>query len=546
MKNEYRGLAAAGLSVGVLILWYTVIAPPPKPQTPAAPPATQQIQDGEAGSVPSLPAATAPAVGISSRKEGETVLLSNDLVTIGIDSLGGVAKSWELKKFSGNGETPKPVTLAEVQGGILDMELRGANFEAPSPIPFRVANRSQNSVHLVYNGKNISVHKKIVLDPNTYQLRMEMELQNRSKSTVTFVPVLNWGKIPYEESPQRGILFFKSPPDKWHPIYSKDGSLKAVPYEEVPQTETVSGKIGWIGAQSRYFIGAIVPVGREAAAVETGQYGTAGQGDFFFTKLVFSAVQVLPGDQWIQKFNVYGGPKELKNLQAIGSNFEKAIGYGWITVVAVPILFLLQFFYKIVHNYGVAIILLTIFVKLLLNPINKKSLKSMKAMQELQPKIKELRAKYGKDQQRLNMETMQLFKAHKVNPMGGCLPMLLQFPIYIALYQVLWNSVELYHAPFFWFYKDLSSPDPYFIVPALLGVAMFFQTKMMPNPSADPTQQKIMMLMPLMFCGLMVFLPIGLGLYILVNTIMTILQQWMYNKGIRMRDIVTLRVLNKA
>ena len=124
--------------------------------------------------------------------------------------------------------------------------------------------------------------------------------------------------------------------------------------------------------------------------------------------------------------------------------------------------------------------------------------------------------------------------------------MLLQFPIYIALYQVLWNSVELYHAPFFGFYKDLSSPDPYFIVPVFLGIAMFLQTKMTPNPSADPAQQKIMMIMPLMFCGLMVFLPMGLGLYILVNTMMTIIQQWMYNKGIRMRDVVTLRVLNKS
>ena len=520
---------------------------PPLPEIAAATPPIQQVQNGASSTTAPIATAipSAPA-GLSSRQEGETVFLSNELVTIGIDSLGGVAKSWELKKFFRNGKDPKPVTLAEVQGGVLDMELRGANFEAPASIPFKISAHSPNSVDLIYGGKNISIRKKIILDPGSYQLHMEMELQNRSKSTVAFVPVLNWGKVPYEESPQRGVLFFKSPPDKWHPIYSKDGSLTSVPYEKVPQTETISGKIGWMGAESRYFIGAIVPVGREAAAVETGQYSTVGQGSFFFTKLVFPAVQVLPGDQWGQKFNVYGGPKELKNLQAIGSNFEKAIGYGWITVVAVPILFLLQFFYKIVHNYGIAIILLTIFVKLLLNPINKKSLKSMKAMQELQPKIKELRAKYGKDQQRLNMETMQLFKAHKVNPMGGCLPMLLQFPIYIALYQVLWNSVELYHAPFFGFYKDLSSPDPYFIVPVFLGIAMFLQTKMTPNPSADPAQQKIMMIMPLMFCGLMVFLPMGLGLYILVNTMMTIIQQWMYNKGIRMRDVVTLRVLNKS
>ena len=203
---------------------------------------------------------------------------------------------------------------------------------------------------------------------------------------------------------------------------------------------------------------------------------------------------------------------------------------------------LLQLFYKVVHNYGLAIIILTVLIKLLLNPINKKSLQSMKGMQALQPRLKEIREKYGKDKERMNTETMQLFKAHKINPMGGCLPMLLQIPIYIALYNVLWNSVELYHAPFFWFYKDLSAPDPYLITPILLGITMFIQTKMTPSASADPAQQKIMMIMPIMFSGFMIFLPMGLVVYILVNTGMTILQQWMYKNDIRFRDLLRGRL----
>ncbi|OGQ38543.1 MAG: hypothetical protein A2W61_01970 [Deltaproteobacteria bacterium RIFCSPLOWO2_01_44_7] len=166
----------------------------------------------------------------------------------------------------------------------------------------------------------------------------------------------------------------------------------------------------------------------------------------------------------------------------------------------------------------------------------------MKGMQALQPRLKEIREKYGKDKERMNTETMQLFKAHKINPMGGCLPMLLQIPIYIALYNVLWNSVELYHAPFFWFYKDLSAPDPYLITPILLGITMFIQTKMTPSASADPAQQKIMMIMPIMFSGFMIFLPMGLVVYILVNTGMTILQQWMYKNDIRFRDLLRGRL----
>ena len=177
----------------------------------------------------------------------------------------------------------------------------------------------------------------------------------------------------------------------------------------------------------------------------------------------------------------------------------------------------------------------------MMHPINLKSLKSMKAMQELQPRLKELQKKYKGNKERLNQETMQLFKAHKVNPMGGCLPMLLQLPIYIALYKVLWNSIELYHAPFFWFYKDLSAPDPYMITPIILGVFMVAQQKLMPSASADPAQKKMMMIMPVMFTVFMVFLPVGLVVYILVNTVMTVVTQWMYNKGIRMRDVLRFK-----
>ena len=141
---------------------------------------------------------------------------------------------------------------------------------------------------------------------------------------------------------------------------------------------------------------------------------------------------------------------------------------------------------------------------------------------------------------------MQLFKRNKVNPMSGCLPMVLQFPVYIALYRVLWNSIELYQAPFFWFYKDLSAPDPYFITPVLLGIAMFAQQKMTPTATADPAQQKMMMMMPLMFSVFLAFLPVGLVIYILVNTVFTVIQQWMNNNDIRIRDLIKGKFPKKA
>ena len=247
------------------------------------------------------------------------------------------------------------------------------------------------------------------------------------------------------------------------------------------------------------------------------------------------------GDSKKYSYTLYVGPKDINDLKAAGAKLDEAIDYGWFTVIAVPILYLLRFFHGLIGNYGLAIILLTIFVKLLLHPINVKSLKSMKGMQQLQPRLKELQLKYKDDKQKLNQETMMLFKAHKVNPMGGCLPMLAQFPIYIALYKVLWNSIELYHAPFFWFYKDLSAPDPYFITPILLGLFMVAQQKLTPSASADPAQQRMMMIMPVMFTAFMLFLPVGLVVYILVNTVMSVTQQYMYNNGIGIMDLIKKR-----
>lgn len=533
MSSGLRSFLAIVLSMGVLILWYTVIAPPPPPATPPAQAEKAPLPEGAVAKTSEVkPAVAGPVVP----RSGETVFLENNLVKVGIHSHGGVVAEWKLKRFTRNGKKEEVgqelVSLAEAKGSTL---------ETSSPVPFVIKEKNPSTVLLEYRSKNLLISKRFALKNDTYQMEMELEVQNRDDKTISFEPSVVWSKQAVEESPQRGVLFFKTPPDQWRPVHLQGGELKEIVWEKVPVLETRQGDFAWVGAQSRYFLGSVIPVGRKGTQMELGQYQTEEGENFFYQKLLLPPVQILPGEHLSQKFMVYGGPKEYRYLKDIG--LEKTLGLGWTTVVAVPILYALQFFYKVIHNYGVAIILLTVLIKILLNPINRKSLQSMKAMQALQPRLKGLREKYGKDKEKLNMEMMQLFKANKINPMGGCLPMLLQIPIYIALYKVLWSSVELYHAPFFWFYKDLSAPDPYLITPILLGVTMFFQTKMTPTASVDPTQQKMMMLMPLMFCVFMVFLPMGLGLYILVNTLMTILQQVMYQRNIRMRDLVLGRVL---
>lgn len=541
MSSGLRSFLAIVLSMGVLILWYTVIAPP---QPPAPQPQAHKTASQPETAVAKQPAESTAVVPIVPRS-GETIFLENNLVRVAIHPQGGVVTEWSLKHFTRNGQKEtgqELVGLAETNGSILETPYPAGDRPAGDRFLFGIREKSASAVQLEGRVKGVLISKRFSLKNNSYQLEMELEVHNRGDQTIAFDPSVVWNKQAIEESPQRGVLFFKTPPDQWQPVHFSGGKLEMIPWQKIPAAQTQPGDFSWIGAESRYFLGAVVPRGKRGARIDIGQYQTEAGEKFFYQKLFLPTVQILPKEEWSQTFLVYGGPKDYQDLKSIATGFEQTLGLGWTSIVAVPILYLLKFFYNVVRNYGLAIILLTVLIKILLNPINRKSLQSMKGMQALQPRLKELREKYGQDKEKLNLEMMQLFKAHKINPMGGCLPMALQIPIYIALYKVLWSSVELYHAPFFWFYKDLSAPDPYLITPIFLGITMFVQTKMTPTPSADPAQQKMMLIMPFMFCAFMIFLPMGLGLYILVNTLMTILQQKMYQKDIRMRDVVLGRV----
>jgi len=424
----------------------------------------------------------------------------------------------------------------------LDFTIEGTGMAIPERPRYEVASVEENKVVLSWRSPGeISIVKTIELEKDRYVADVTVEITNESERAISAEPALGW-TATNEPKKKGGFFSFlkRGQVDNRLPVFFSDGKVHRE--KDVDESVSVPGSVYWSGIESRYFISAIIPrVQGEGLAAFYGAEGVEGakpgtQGVWAGVRL--PSMPMAPGQKASAAFTVYSGPKDIHRLKAMGVRLDKAIDYGWFTVIAIPILYMLKFFYGIIHNYGIAIILLTIVVKLILHPINVKSLKSMKAMQQLQPRLKELQAKYKGDKQKLNQETMQLFRTHKVNPMGGCLPMILQLPIYIALYKVLWSSIELYHAPFFWFYKDLSAPDPYMITPILLGVFMVFQQRVMPSASADPAQKKMMMLMPVMFTVFMLFLPVGLVLYILVNTFMSVTQQYMYNKGIGLMDIV--------
>jgi YidC/Oxa1 family membrane protein insertase len=250
---------------------------------------------------------------------------------------------------------------------------------------------------------------------------------------------------------------------------------------------------------------------------------------------------VRPLDGVTARYTLYMGPRDLEDLKVLDKDLERALSFGWTDIIAKPLLHLLRFFNQYIHNWGVSIILLTILVKIAFWPLTHKSYKSMKEMQKLQPRMAKIREKYKNDRQQMNKEVMGLYKTYKVNPMSGCLPMVIQIPVFFALFRILGSAIELRHAPFMLWINDLSAPDRLFnfafsipfmkppygipVLTLLMGASMFIQQKMTPTPG-DPTQAKIMLFLPLIFTFMFINFPSGLVLYWLVNNVLSIGQQY--------------------
>ncbi len=282
----------------------------------------------------------------------------------------------------------------------------------------------------------------------------------------------------------------------------------------------------FIGFSSKYFLKAMSPESPDATL-----YNFLPQAEVPVVESSISTFnqKLSPGDVKTFKFNCYLGPKAEKELVAAGHKFDMSRDFGWFSGIARFLVRVLNIIQGFVGNYGIAIIIVTVLIKLVLFPLTHKSYKSMKAMSKLQPEIKILREQYSDDKNTLNQKMMELYRTHKVNPASGCLPMLLQLPIFLAFYRALYSSIELRHAEFFWWIHDLSAPDPYYVTPILMGATMVITQKMTPS-SADPMQQKMMLAMPVVFTFLFLSFPSGLVIYWLMSNILSIAQQTYINK----------------
>ncbi|MBI2344335.1 MAG: membrane protein insertase YidC [Deltaproteobacteria bacterium] len=547
MKTELRMLLAVVASIAIFAGWSYWFAPEPPVVEPSVgdavvEAAAERGAPSSRAKIADQPVAATTDGPVDPQRDlaVQTVALEGEKAVIEITNDGGVPITWRLHEYQqGARKSEYPIDLVTTpEVPPLSFALLGLEQLVPLKPRYVVRHADAQSVTLVWESETVAIEKRYRLLDQDYGVGVTVRVENRTTAPLQGRFSLGW-TMANPEVKKGGFFTFMQPVDQWHPVYFLDGEVSRSTKEAESSRD---GNIYWGGIESRYFLTALLP--REASTQTRLLIARrpAGTGEIVETRLATAPV-VLPAKEAVtQEFVVYAGPKKIEALQHMGVELEKAINYGFFSVIAVPILYLLKFFYLLIHNYGVAIILLTVLIKLLLHPITKKSMQSMRRMQQLQPELKALREKFKEDKQRLNMEMMQLFKRHKANPMGGCLPMVLQIPVYIALYQVLWNSVELYRAPFFWFYTDLSAPDPYYVTPILLGVAFFLQQKLTPSPTMDPAQQKMMMIMPLFFSVFMLFLPSGLVFYILVNTAYTVLQQWLMNRGLGFRDLLRGRI----
>jgi YidC/Oxa1 family membrane protein insertase len=316
-------------------------------------------------------------------------------------------------------------------------------------------------------------------------------------------------------------------------ITTKDENYKKVKFDDLkkaPFETTEQG--GWVSLVQHYFISAWIPDPNTVNTFKLNQQGTS---DIFLFSFVGSTVEVAPNSQGSIKANFYAGPKDTEALAKISPHLELTVDYGFLWMVGEPLFWLLKKIHLLIGNWGLAIIGLTLCVKALFFKLSAAGYKSMAKMKKLAPKMAEMKERFGDDRQKMSQEMMKLYKDEKVNPLGGCLPMLIQMPVFLALYWVLMESVELRHAPFYLWIHDLSTQDPYYVLPLIYGVTMWFMQKL--NPQAtDPMQARVMQLLPLVFTFMFLWFPAGLVLYWVTNNSLTIIQQYIITKQIENAD----------
>jgi len=528
------------LSFSILLLWdsWQKEQHPTKPvQNVPSISAQSTTQTPPQSSPASMPSATAVAeTKPENLLSGNRINVQTDVFKAEIDTVGGDLRSLALLKHHEADDKTKPFVLYEDKGPRINIAQSGLIGDGlpnhkqtytSQASAYKIGETDkQVQVRLTWSdAAGISVNKIFTFYKGSYLIDITYEISNLSGNRITPHAYYQWlrdGKAPIGDP--KFVTTYTGPA-----IYTDKEKFQKVDFSDIDKGKEKYPKQsndGWVAMLQHYFFSAWLPaenVQREFYAKKIGGLYTAG--------VIIPVGVIEPGAKSSTKMVLYAGPQEQDNISKLAPGLDLVVDYGMLTVIAVPIFWIVQLIFKFVQNWGFAIILLTILIKMAFYPLSAKSYRSMAAMRIVSPKLQKLKEQYGDDRQRLHQAMMELYKTEKINPLGGCLPVVVQMPVFIALYWVLLYSVEMRQAPFMAWIQDLSAPDPYYILPIVMGITMLVQTKLNPTPP-DPIQAKVMMMMPIVFSVFFFFFPAGLVLYWVVNNVLSIAQQWQITRSI--------------
>jgi len=500
----------------------------------------------------SIPAATAansdiPVAANSLSEAEKTTLAANQLIKVKTDSfdliinpLGGDIVQLALPRHFLKLDTPdQPFVLLDnrdnhaylAQSGLIGTNgtdtAQGRPLFSSEKMEYTLADgEKQLVVDLVLQQGDVKITKRYTFTRGDYLINVEYLIDNKSANT--------WSAQLYGQIKRDSQNFVKVSALEMNPflgaaITTPDEKYKKITFADMAEKEEKVGiQGGWVAMVQHYFISAWIP---DAASQNTYHLRKLGDNDLYLMGFTGKVNEVAPGTQGTISAGFYAGPKDTERLEQISPSLNLTVDYGWLWWVSQPLFWLMQQIHNLVGNWGLAIIGLTLCVKIVFFKLSATSYKSMAKMRKLAPKMAELKERLGDDRQKFSQEMMKMYKTEKVNPFGGCLPLLIQMPVFLALYYVLMESVELRHSPFFGWINDLSVKDPYFVLPIIYGITMYFMQKLNPQPT-DPMQARIMQMLPLIFTFMFLWFPAGLVLYWVTNNTLSIIQQYIITKQI--------------
>jgi len=554
-EHNQRIIRAVLLSVIVMITWMYFNPPAPPTKQPTQDELAQQAESKTATVAKKLAAAkTSTAVAAVVEKSRpvvpprvdkfEGVVRVNDdemPYSLQLTNIGAGIDIFELPSFNerdkDNRPTDQAISLAnsvtqeaDLTGQMAGIQfLKGTTFTVPRRPVYEVKTKTDRQIVYRFETKEgVEIERVYDIAPDSFEIEMAVTVRNNSNEPQRHVLEIGTAQKLTAVMKEGGMMFMP-PPDHLNGACYTDGSVERNAQASlVEESETYKESVKWIGMDRQYFLSAIIH--RDDSGAEC---RLSGRGDMARASMVLGEVTLKPGEQRRHKFTAFLGAKKPKLLTRSEAQLEASVDYTImglnLAILCEGLLAVLALIYGFTGSWGIAILGLTVLVKLTLFPLNQRSGRSMRAMSKLKPEIEEMKAKFPEDRQRQSEEMMKLYRKNNVNPASGCVPMLLQMPIWFALYRALWVSIDLYQESFLWI-PDLTARDPYWILPVVLVVVMFLQQKMTPS-TMDAAQQKMMMyFMPLMFGVMMAALPAGLCFYIFVNTVLTIVQQHFINK----------------